>query len=78
VLSNDWARFWTVTPPVNAVRMSDCQAAAQLRFQALYDTSLAGWQMTADWQIDSPFLACAIPTRSSLACSKCHPPIGSV
>jgi hypothetical protein len=61
VLSNDWARFWTVTPPVNAVRMSDCQAAAQLRFQALYDTSLAGWQMTADWQIDSPFLACAIP-----------------
>ncbi|MFJ2988652.1 hypothetical protein ACIPF8_12355 [Collimonas sp. NPDC087041] len=61
VLSNDWARFWTVTPPVNAVRLSDCQAAAQLRFQTLYDTSLAGWQMAADWQIDAPFLACAIP-----------------
>ena len=61
VLSNDWARFWTVTPPVNAVRISDCQAAAQLRFQALYDTTLAGWQMAADWQIDAPFLACAIP-----------------
>lgn len=61
VLSNDWARFWTVTPPVNAVHLSDCQAAAQLRFQALYDTSLTGWQMAADWQIDAPFLACAIP-----------------
>ena len=61
VLSNDWARFWTVTPPVNAVRLSDCQAAAQLRFQALYDAPLTGWQMAADWQIDAPFLACAVP-----------------
>ncbi|WP_211444607.1 hypothetical protein [Collimonas humicola] len=61
VLSNDWARFWTVTPPVNAVRLSDCQAAAQLRFQALFDAPLTGWQMAADWQIDAPFLACAIP-----------------
>jgi len=61
VLADDWTRTWMVTPPGNGSRLADCQAAASARFQTLYGESTSGWQLTADWQARTPFLACALP-----------------
>jgi hypothetical protein len=61
ILADNWVRFWLVTPPQNASRLSDCHAAAAARFQALYGEPLTNWQMTADWDARQPFLACALP-----------------
>lgn len=66
VLADDWARHWIVTPPSNAGRLVDCQAAAAARFQALYGEPLSGWQLAADWHARQPFLASALP-RALLA-----------
>lgn len=61
VLADDWVRFFMVAPPNNAKRLLDCQAAAHMRFQSLYDEPMNDWQLEADWQPSRPFLACAIP-----------------
>lgn len=61
-----WARLFMVTPPHNAGSLQDLQAAAAMRFQALYDEPPADWQLEADWSANEPFLACAMP-RSLLA-----------
>jgi hypothetical protein len=61
VLSDPLARLWTVTPPRNAARLSDCQAAAAARFQMLYGEPMTGWELAASWNARHPFLACAIP-----------------
>ena len=61
VLSDDWARRWMVTPPQNAARLADCQAAAQARFQVLFGDALSDWVLSADWDAKRPFLVCAIP-----------------
>lgn len=61
VLSDDLVRLFMVTPPRNATRMQDCQAAAAMRFRLLYDMPVADWQLLADWDARHPFLACAMP-----------------
>ena len=61
VLADAWARHWMVTPPSNASRLADCRAAAEWRFQTLFDEPMAGWQLAADWQARQPFLASALP-----------------
>jgi hypothetical protein len=61
ILANDLLRFCMVTPPANAIRLADCKAAADIRFQTLYGESASTWQIDADWQIRRPFLACAVP-----------------
>jgi hypothetical protein len=61
VLSDDLVRTWLVTPPPAASRPSDLEAAAALRFQALFGASAAGWKIAADWDATQPFLACALP-----------------
>jgi hypothetical protein len=61
MLADDLPRYFIVTPPVNATRLSDCQAAAAMRFQALYGEPSTGWQLAADWDAQHPFVACAIP-----------------
>ena len=61
ILADELTRSWMVTPPQNAVSLADCQVAASVRFQHLYGESLAGWQMTANWNAKLPFLACALP-----------------
>jgi hypothetical protein len=61
VLADDWARLWQVAPPGGASRMADLQAAAALRFQALFGAPAAGWQISADWDVDRAFLAAALP-----------------
>ncbi|SFI21967.1 hypothetical protein SAMN04515618_1146 [Collimonas sp. OK307] len=60
-LADNWARLFVVTPPHNSARLDDCQAAASMRFQALYGTVLDEWQLEADWDARHPFLACAVP-----------------
>lgn len=60
VLADDWARLWQVAPPQGASRMADLEAAAALRFQALFGAP-AGWQISADWDAERAFLAAALP-----------------
>jgi hypothetical protein len=61
VLADELARIWQVAPPQGASRMADLEAAAALRFQALFGAPPAGWQMSADWDAGQPFLAAALP-----------------
>ena len=61
VLADDLARLWQVTPPEGATRLADLEAAAMLRFQALFGGSAAGWTISADWDAARPFLAAALP-----------------
>jgi len=66
VLADELTRMWQVTPPPAASRMADIEAAAGLRFQALYGETPAGWQISADWDTQKPFFAAAVP-RALLA-----------
>lgn len=61
VLADDLVRMWRVVPPATASRLADLQAAAGLRFQALYGESPANWQLSADWNASVPFFAAALP-----------------
>jgi hypothetical protein len=52
-----------VTPPRNALRRLDCEAAAAARFEALYGEPLGeAYRLSAHWQARGPFLAAALPT----------------
>ncbi len=66
VLADELCRLWQVTPPPQAARLADIEAAAALRFHALYGESPAAWQLTADWHAKNPFFAAAVP-RALLA-----------
>lgn len=61
VLSDELARLWLVTPPVQAVRLADLEGAAALRFHTLYGEMPAAWHISADWNASAPFMAAAIP-----------------
>lgn len=61
VLADDLVRMWRVVPPATASRLADLEAAAGLRFQALYGESPAHWQISADWSASAPFFAAAVP-----------------
>ncbi|WP_157201590.1 hypothetical protein [Massilia sp. Root418] len=61
VLADDLARMWQVTPPAQAARMADLEAAAALRFHSLYGEPASGWHITADWDTRQPFFAAAMP-----------------
>jgi len=61
VLSDELVRLWQVAPPGGAARMADLEAAAALRYQALFGAGLAGWKVRADWNASQPFLAAAVP-----------------
>jgi len=65
-LSDDWVRLFIVTPPQNSGRPQDLQAAAVMRFHALYGDMPNNWHLQADWNAFHPFLACALP-RTILA-----------
>lgn len=60
-VSDDWCRLFVVTPPANAAHRRDCEAALALRFQQLYGDAAHDWVLQADWRIDRPFLAAALP-----------------
>lgn len=61
VLSDELVRLWQVTPPALAARLADLEAAAALRFHALYGEAPAAWHVSADWNAAAPFMAAAIP-----------------
>jgi hypothetical protein len=61
VLSDELVRLWLVSPPPAASRPSDLEAAAALRYQALFGASPAGWKICASWDACHPFLAAAMP-----------------
>lgn len=66
VLADELCRLWQVAPPPQATRLADIEAAAALRFHALYGEPPAAWQVTADWHAQEPFFAAAVP-RALLA-----------
>ncbi|MES2260831.1 MAG: hypothetical protein V4724_20115 [Pseudomonadota bacterium] len=66
VLADELTRLWQVTPPQQAARLADIEAAAALRFQHLYGESTAAWQLSAGWDARAPFFAAAVP-RALLA-----------
>lgn len=66
VVADELTRMWRVTPPAGAARMADLEAAAGLRFQALYGEAPSAWQLCADWNATQPFFAAAMP-RALLA-----------
>lgn len=66
VVADDLVRLWQITPPAGATRMADLEAAAGLRFHALYGDSPSAWQISADWDVQKPFFAAAMP-RALLA-----------
>jgi hypothetical protein len=61
VLADELARLWQVSPPADSARLADLEAAAALRFQALYGEPAANWQIAAGWDAGQPFLAAAMP-----------------
>jgi hypothetical protein len=75
VLADSLARFWEVTPPPNATRLADLDAACAFRARTLYGDSMAGWQVAADLDAGQPFLAAAVPRAlldSLLRCAAAH------
>jgi len=61
VLADELTRLWQVSPPAQATRLADLEAAAALRFHALFGESPAMWEVAADWDVDQPFFASAMP-----------------
>lgn len=65
VLDDALARLWQVDLPQGATRLADIEAAAALRFQALYGDAPGLWQSSGAWEARAPFF-CAVP-RALLA-----------
>lgn len=63
ILCEEWVRLFMVTPPQNTGKFQDIQAAAAMRFQALYGESINDWHLDADWNACEPFFACALPRK---------------
>lgn len=61
VIADDMVRIWRVTPPANAARMADLEAAAALRFHALFGEMPSQWAVRAGWDAANPFMAAATP-----------------
>lgn len=61
VIANDLVRMWRVTPPHDASRMADLEAAAALRFHSLFGEMPTQWAIRADWDAANPFMAAATP-----------------
>ena len=61
VLADELARRWQVAPPPGAASIADLEAAAAMRYSALFGGQPAGWKIAADWQATRPFLAAALP-----------------
>ena len=61
VVANDLVRMWRVTPPGDASRMADLEAAAALRFHSLFGDMPTQWAIRAGWDAARPFMAAATP-----------------
>lgn len=61
LLADQWARYFLSQAAQNSRRISDCEAAAQMRFLALYGDPPQDWQIQAQWHASQAFLCCALP-----------------
>lgn len=61
VVADELVRIWRVTPPADASRMADLEAAAALRFHALFGEMPTQWAVRAGWDAAHPFMAAATP-----------------
>lgn len=60
-IANSLVRLFMVTPPPNAAGQADLEAAAAIRFQALYGGLPGQWKIQASWHPGRAFPACALP-----------------
>lgn len=60
-VADAYTRLFMVQPPRNASGIRDMRAAAAMRFKSLYEVPVDAWQIEADWNADTPFLACGMP-----------------
>jgi len=67
VLSDDLVRLWQVTPPQGATRLADLEAAAMMRFNALFGGGPAGWKISADWDAARGLVERAAESQVALA-----------
>ena len=65
VLDDALVRLWQVDLPHGATRLADIEAAAALRFHALYGDAPGLWHSSRAWEARAPFF-CAVP-RALLA-----------
>lgn len=71
VLADHWLRYFSVKPPQNMRGMGDCNAAAAMRFQALFGEPVSGWLLHGDWSNRQPFVVAAVPTAlHQMLCSQ--------
>jgi len=66
LVSDRLCRTFMVTPPANAARVADLEAAARARHASLFG-STSGWQISADWDPVHSFLASSLPVTVSAA-----------
>jgi len=60
VLDDALVRLWSVELPHGATCLADIEAAAAMRFQALYGEPAAPWRRSGVWTAGAPFF-CAVP-----------------
>jgi len=60
-VSDDWARYWMVTPPAGLGSLAELRALASSRFEQLFGAPAESWYIEADWRDDGAMLACALP-----------------
>lgn len=60
-VSDDWVRYWMVTPPAGLGSLNELRALASNRFEQLFGAAAESWHIEADWRDDRPILACALP-----------------
>jgi len=67
MIADELVRIFVVVPPKNCGHIEDYRAAAEIRFETLYGESTNGWHIEADWHVQHPFIACAVPQSLSTA-----------
>jgi hypothetical protein len=81
-VSDDWVRYWMVTPPAGLGSLAELRALAANRFEQLFGAAADTWHIEADWSDDKPMLACALPKSLIKAlgemCSQNNCSLGSV
>ncbi|MEC5386915.1 hypothetical protein VVD49_14365 [Uliginosibacterium sp. H3] len=60
-VSDDWVRYWMVTPPAGLGSLAELRALAANRFEQLFGAPAESWHIEADWGDDRAMLACALP-----------------
>jgi len=66
-VSDDWARYWMVTPPAGLGSLAELRALAANRFEQLFGAASESWYIEADWRDDRAMLACALPKSLTTA-----------